>query len=129
MECKELIIDYIGRELRQVALKILPKKQVKYLSTSQSNLLEYVYVIEKYLSTRVLPVKYDVFYSSKVKKQDKYIENKNRIDTFVSYLKDADLRINSPSENYLPRSYKTFLSANPNQSDKYRYNPDVLNDY
>ncbi len=128
-ENKEVILDYIYSELRRVATNILPNRQKKFLPPDSNNFHDDIYIIEKFLSTRVLPTKYNVNYSSKLKEQKRYQENIERIETFVSYLKEGDMRVNVPEEKFLPPSYKSFLLSKPGQSERYRYRPDYLNDF
>lgn len=76
-----------------------------------------------------MPKKYNVIYSSEIQNQKEYKSNLNRINTFVTYLKNGDLKINSPSENFLPRSYKTYFTSKFGQSQEYRYSPDAVNGF
>jgi hypothetical protein len=128
-------IAYLIFELfKERVVKILPQKEVKFLPNytdldkSYLPFCDLIFIIEKFINSRIFPLKYEIIYSSKYnesKLPDKANVNLQRLK---SKLISGDASINNNSFGFLPKSTKNYLKKHYGNFDD-RYNVDFNNQF
>lgn len=131
-DIKQSIFHFLDFELRRVVLSILPEKEkgLLPLGFSETNNIkifeEYFFVIEKFLDTHIVPQKYNICYSSKVKK---YLLENDDVDTKLKkklqYFQNGFKR-NDKSFNFLPKSAYTYYTDETKSKNHRKYINDFL---
>jgi len=116
---------FIDNELHKVAYDILPEKERRYFETV--DVLESIFIIEKYLYGVIYPQKWRIKYSSSFS-HPKYSNTAKRFKQIEKFLKEGDIRINLKSFNYLPKSSRQYLKAHKSDSRR-RYVVDFSNSF
>lgn len=108
----------IYKSLKDRVEKILPINQQKspifsedydFTISPYAWLHNFVFVIEKYLNSKVSHRKYEIIYSSKYSTQhldEKSLKNLYQLETL---LKKGDVSVNNPSYGFLPSSSKSYF--------------------
>lgn len=129
------LLYWVEQDLRDISKLIIPKKEYKFLPpmikdiNSISPLMDYIYVIEKFLGSRIIPYKYRIIYSDQfnVTKLDK--KSLERLRLLKSLLTRGNKRINDRSYNFLPRSTKSYFRSEYANSKEYRFSPDYNSEF
>ena len=131
MKLEHFIFDL----LYQRAALIVPPKEVKNLpkvsdlDKSWIPLSDLIFVIERFLSTRLHQQQFEIVLSkdySEIDLSDKSISNLKRLKKLIL---TGGNGINKPSSNFLPPSSKSYLKVDANTLSSSRYNVDFVNDF
>jgi hypothetical protein len=76
---------------------------------TQKSIFTYVFIIERYLSNKIIPIKYDIKYSKSYSKLNLSEIEKKSISTIEKLLEKGDGSINSYSKKFIPPSIKNNL--------------------
>lgn len=109
---RKALWDFIINELYMCSKLIIPKDEIKLLKSrelSKESIYQYLFIIDRYLSNKILPHKYNIYKSSKFKIDELDDVQKKRLICIEKLLKDGDISINSRSRNFVPKSYKNYL--------------------
>lgn len=60
---RELIWDYVLDDFESTCKSLVHKKEIKHLPTEKihKSIYTYIFIIERYLSNKIIPIKYKVF--------------------------------------------------------------------
>jgi hypothetical protein len=108
----DCIWDFLFDELSSCCKLILHEKELNYLSEKKydrKTIINYIYIIERYLDTKVFPQKYNIYKSSKFKVESLNEVHKKSLDCIEKLLKAGDPAINSYSRNFVPNSIKNYF--------------------
>ena len=117
--------NFVDLELHRIALEILPEKEKQLLS--EVDLLDSVFIIEKFIYGLIYPQKWRIEYASTFNRPEEKVQLK-RLKQIEEFLSNGDERINHHSFNYLPKSSRRFLKAN-RTDDKRRLVVDFSNSF
>ncbi|AEF86978.1 hypothetical protein TREPR_3114 [Treponema primitia ZAS-2] len=130
---KQSIFNFLDMETRKIVLSILPNNEWRFLppNFSDSNSIEifedYFFVIEKFLNTHIIPQKYYIFHSSKLKNQ--LMENSDietQLKKRIKYFQCETKKINDRSYNFLPNSAYTYYTDESKDKNHRKYINDFL---
>jgi len=116
-------------------LKIIPPKEIKYLPNfsdldeSFVPLCDLVFIIDRFIDSKIFPQKYKIIYSSSFDNSiltSKALENFNRLKVKLS---SGDISVNKLSAGFLPKSAKNYLLDYYGSIDKRRYIVDFTNQF
>jgi hypothetical protein len=109
------ILLFLEKSLKKTVLNFLPKKEIpllppNYLQVNTPEVFfDYIFVIEKLLSTHVIPDYYSPLYSTKIIPFLEDVFIKDKINRIVKYFETGDKMVNDKSVNILPKSsYRYF---------------------
>lgn len=108
----DCIWDFLFDELHGCCNLILHEKEFNYLSEKKydiKTIMDYIYIIERYLDTKVFPQKYNIYKSSKFRVESLNEVHKKSLDCIEKLLKAGDPAINSYSLNFVPNSIKNYF--------------------
>ncbi len=112
IKLKKALWDFIINELYIFSKLIIPKNEIKLLKSrelSKESIYQYLFIIDRYLSNKILPFKYNIYKSSKFKVDELDDVHKKSLECIEKLLRDGDNSINSRSRNFVPKSYKRYL--------------------
>jgi len=116
-------------------IKIVPPKEVKFLPKSTDLDKSYIpfcdliFIIERFIDSKILPKKYEIIYSTKF--ADSVLPDKaqNNLKQLKSKLTSGDVSINKLSAGFLPKSTKNYLLDYFGTTDNKRYIVDFTNQF
>lgn len=113
---REFIWDFIFDELHKCCEILIPKES-KFLSNknSSSDIYTYLFVIDRYLSNKIIPIKYKIIESSEIDKIKLDNVHLSSLNNIKKLLKNGDKSINSYSKKYIPNSIKTYFKTKDNK--------------
>jgi len=108
---RDIIWDYVSNEFESACKTLIPKKEVKHLPEviTQKSIFTYVFIVERYLSNKIIPIKYDIKYSKSYSKLNLSEIEKKSISTIEKLLGQGDASINSYSKNFIPPSIRNYF--------------------
>lgn len=121
------IRNYIFELLKERVIQILPKEEIKFLplvSDLDSSIVPFydlIFVLERFLKSRVLPMKYEIVYSSNFNDSmlpDEAISNLRKLEDM---LLKGEPTVNDFSLGFLPESAKSYLLCHYGSAQKRRY--------
>ncbi len=121
------IRNYIFELLKERVIQILPEKEIKYLpvvSDLESSIVPFydlIFILERFLKSKILPVKYKIIYSSSF--SDSMLPNKAAINLRIlkEMLLTGDATVNNFSSGFLPKSAECYLLDYFGSTQKRRY--------
>ena len=129
------IRNYIFELLNERVIQILPKGEIKYLpkvSDLDSSIVPFydlIFVLERFLKSKILPIKFEIIYSSNFdssKLPNKVIGNLRKLEKMLS---TGDIKVNDSSLGFLPKSAKKYLSNPYGSTNKRRYIVDFTSQF
>jgi len=118
----ELILDYLFYQINGTAQLILPSQQAKNLPKLEdferhlAALYDPVFVCEKYLAARILPIQWEIIQSSQFNEKDtSFKENLTRLKVLLT---KGNNIINSNDTGYLPKSRQKYLRAEYGKNER-----------
>ncbi len=107
---RSVIWNFIFEKIKECSNEIVSQKELKYLPDdlqNYNNIYPHLFVTERYLSNKILPVKYEIKTSKVFEETD--LDNKS-IKTITELIKKGDLSINSYSRGFIPNSIKNYFN-------------------
>lgn len=129
------IRNYIFELLKERAIQILPKEEIKYLpevselDNSIVPFFDLIFVLERFIKSKILPLKFEIVYSSSFDKSelpDKAVNNLRKLERM---LLTGDIKVNDFSQGFLPKSAKSYLSDYYGLNKKRRYVVDFTSQF
>lgn len=113
---RELIWDYILNSLENTSKELIPNKELKCLplEKNQASVYTYIFIIERYLSNKIIPVEYEIKCSNSYSEKDISEVEKKSISAIKKLLTKGDKSINSYSRNFIPSSIKKYFQKQGN---------------
>jgi hypothetical protein len=127
------IMEYIFSIFSERVRKILPTREVKFMPDisgiykSYKTITELIFVLERYLDSRIFPTKCEVIKSKKFDDSKLSVNQKRNLDRLIKMLEEGDVNVNNPSYGYLPNTTKYFFEAYEGDTDNWRYQVDFSN--
>lgn len=109
---RKALWDFVINELYTCSKLIIPRNEIKLLKNralSKESIYQFLFVIDRYLSNKILPFKYNIYKSSKFNIDELDDVHKKSLECIEKLLRDGDISINSRSRNFVPKSYKHYL--------------------
>jgi hypothetical protein len=127
------VVEYIFNLLSSRVKKIIPNNEIKYMPKvegiykSHRTLCDLVYVLERFVNTKVLPYEWEIIKSSKFDTSLLSEKSKQNLDRLQKMLIIGDVKVNSPSYGFLPKTSKKYYETNEDDKSKRRYQVDFSN--
>ena len=129
------IIEYIFNILSERVKQILPNRELKFMPKvegiykSHKTLCDLIYVIERYINTKVLPYEYEIIKSTEFDTSLHSKKSKQKLDKLQKMLTKGDIKVNSPSFGFIPKTSKNYFETYEEDKTKWRYQVDFSNQF
>jgi hypothetical protein len=129
------VVEYIFNQLAERVEKILPVKElnrmpdISGIDDSHRALSDLVFVTERYLNTKVLPINWEIIKSSQLNFDQLSKESIENYNNLISLLEKGDLNLNSNTLGFIPKSSRRYFDTFEGDSEKRRYLVDFTNQF
>ncbi|MCT4665306.1 MAG: hypothetical protein N4A45_08765 [Flavobacteriales bacterium] len=127
------VVEYIFHQILERVKRILPEREIQYMPdvsgiySSYRALTDLVFVTERYLQTKVLPIKWKIIKSSQLKTEGLSKKSKENYESLITHLEEGDINVNSNSLGFIPKSSKRYFDTFEGDNEKWRYRVDFTN--